>query len=296
MRKFFSLVCALICTISVFNVAAQSMGDSKTLFKYPVAPDTCTTLESRCNYIVVNFWNNYDITRPIKDDVGFEQAFRDYVNFFKYAHRNIVLSSVRDFIFRARVNTPNLIKVGKVAESALYGPAAEYWSDELYVEVAKFLSESTGLKQAERNRYKNQIKVINNTIAKSGDHEGSVLPDFDVITADGKKKFSTLEGKTFFLFFTDGSSTSSMECVRLNTDLTVSKLVELGEAVVVQIYLGKPGQDWFKNQPKEWINCSSEQAANVLDIRFVPSCYILDDMHRVLTKNVSVGDIKSAFN
>ena len=33
------------------------------LFKYPVAPDTCSTLESRCDYIVTNFWENYDLEK-----------------------------------------------------------------------------------------------------------------------------------------------------------------------------------------------------------------------------------------
>ena len=121
-----------------------------TLFAYPQAPDTCSTLESRCNYIITHFWDNFDISRPITDDVAFESTFRDFVDFFRYAHRNVVLVNVRDFINKAQSNAANLQKVGEVAERALYGPTAEFWSDEVYVAFAKPLASSKQLPKAVR--------------------------------------------------------------------------------------------------------------------------------------------------
>ena len=81
----------------------------KTPFAYPVAPDTCSTLEGRCNYICQHFWDNYDISKPIANDNDFMQAFRDFVGFFQYANRNVVMTSIGDLMNKARSNTPNLL-------------------------------------------------------------------------------------------------------------------------------------------------------------------------------------------
>lgn len=263
----------------------------KTPFPYPTAPDSCTTLESRCNFIVANFWNNYNISRPITNDADFETAFRDYVNIVKYCHRTIAISSVRNFIFKARSNSGNLLKIGRVAESALYGPYAEYWSDELYVEFAKTLAESTNLKQADRNYYKRQVDVINKCQVEA------VLPDFDIVLASGKKgKLSDIEAEVYLLFFTDDNTNSIIDRTRLSTDVGVNNLIASGGVKVIQVKIGKYVAGWADTMPENWVNVSSEQVFNNIDVRTVPSCLILDKDRKILTKNVSVEDVKSAMN
>ena len=90
------------------QLAEQQPG---TLFAYPLAPDTCSTLEERCNYIITHFWDNYDISKPISDDAAFETTFRDFVDFFRFAHRNVVLNAVRDLVNKAQSNASNLQKI-----------------------------------------------------------------------------------------------------------------------------------------------------------------------------------------
>lgn len=290
MKRVLSIFILLVLSMPVYCVMAQTDAP-KTPFPYPTAPDTCTTLESRCNYIVANFWNNYNISRPIANEADFETAFRDYVNIVKYCHRTIAISSVRNFIFKARSNTSNLLKIGRVAESALYGPYAEFWSDELYVEIAKALSESTSLKAADRNYYKHQVEVINKCPA-----EGK-LPDIDIVFADGKKsKLSEIEAEVYLLFFTDDGTSSVIDRTRLSTDVGVNNLIAAGTVKVVQIHVGKHVAGWADNQPENWINVSSDQVVNNIDVRAVPSCYILDKELKILTKNVSIDDVKSAMN
>ena len=288
MKRFYTVICALTISLSVCCVAQDQA--PATPFVYPVAPDTCTTLESRCNFIIVNFWNNYDISRPITNDADFERAFRDYIGFFKFAHRNIVMSSMRDFLFKARANSKNLSKIGRVAQDALYGVNAEYWSDELYCEIAKKLSESTNLKADERKYYRHQVEIINKNLV------GNVVVDFDIATANGKSRFSTIEGETIMLFFTDGSANSSFERTRLSLDIGVNNLMEQGKFKLVQIYVGKPDEKWYEQQPEKWVNVSCEDALDIFDIRSIPSCYILDKDRKILTKNVTVDDVKNALN
>ncbi len=287
MRKLLSIMGVMVVSLFMHNAWAQ--GETKTPFEYPVAPDTCSTLESRCNYIVVNFWNNYDISKPITDGVAFEKAFRDYVDIVKLSHRNIALSSVRDFIYKARANVNNLRKVGVVAEAALYGPYAEFWSDELYVEVARAMSESTNLKTEERKYYKHQIDVINKC------QTGQAIPDIDIVVDGRKTKLSEIEScPVYLLFFTDGSSNSSMDRTRLSTDINANAIIEASQLKVIQIYVGKPDAGWSSNQPTNWINATSEQVAPNFDVRFLPSCFILDKDLNILNKNITVEEVKQA--
>lgn len=287
MNRFFTVMVLLF--MGLYSNCLYAQNEKNTPFDYPVAPDTCSTLESRCNYIVANFWNNFNIAKPITDDAGFNAAFRDYINFFKYAHRNIVMSSVRDFIFKARANTSNLIRVGQVAEASLYGPNAEYWSDELYIEIARLMSESTTLKNADRNYYKHQIEVIGKCV------EGNVLPEMELNMQSGKSKLSSIEAEAYLVFFSDASTNSVIDRTRLSTDIGVGQLIEQGQVKVVQIFIGKPDNDWYANQPAEWVNATVERVETI-DLRSVPSCYILDKDRKILTKNVSVDDVKTALN
>lgn len=288
MKRITRLLLVLTLCMSAFSMTGQEA--PKTPFVYPTAPDTCSTLESRCNFIVQNFWNNYDIAKPIPNDADFEVAFRDYVNFFRYAHRNIVMSSVRNFIFKARSNGSNLLKVGRVAEAALYGPYAEFWSDELFVEICNLISESTHLKNNDRNYYKRKAELVANCVV------GNKINDIDLVTADGKVKLSSLGGKSYLVFLTDDSSSSSIDRLRLSTDVNLNTLIEAEQIKVVQVFMGKQPAGWLESQPANWVNCSSEQVASMLDIRSIPVCYIIDSDLTILTKNVSADDIKTALS
>lgn len=288
MRRLLLVIAFVFAQLMMFQSRAQDA--SNTLFAYPVAPDSCSTLESRCNYIVTYFWKNFDISKPIADDAAFDKTFRDYINFFKYAHRNVVMASARDFIFKARANTANLSKIGRVAQGALYGPYAEYWSDELYIEIAKSISESTRLNANERKYYKHQAEVIAKCQA------GMVLPDMEIVTADGKKKLSSIDGESFLLFFTDKSTDSAIQRTRLSVDVVMNSLIESGNIKVIQVSIDKVDADWYNNQPNNWLNGSCEHAMVDIDVRGVPCCFFLDKERKILVKNATVDDIKNALN
>ncbi|MBR1883164.1 MAG: DUF5106 domain-containing protein [Muribaculaceae bacterium] len=290
MKKFLLSAIILFTSFSAINAQDDvAVEQPKKLFEYPMAPDTCSTLESRCNYIVQNFWNNFDISKPITDMAGFDGAFRDYVDFFRYAHRSIVMSSIRDFMFKARVNVTNLPLIGMVAQEALYGPNAEYWSDEVYVEFARALAENTALKKELRNYYANQIGRINSC------PEGQPVPDVQLTTADGKRTtLAEIPSEGFLLFFTDGSIDSSIGRTRLSTDLVMNQLADSGKVTIVQIALQPYKEGWADGMPTNWVNLCSEQVADRYDLRILPCCYILDKERRIIEKNVTVSQLKQA--
>lgn len=273
------------------QVAEQQPG---TLFAYPLAPDTCSNLESRCNYIITHFWDNFDVSRPITDDASFETTFRDFVDFFRYAHRNIVMSSVRDFVNKAQSNVSNLQKVGEVAERALYGPDAEYWSDEVYVAFAKPLAANKQLSRSVRDHYATQLARINAV------QVGAVL-DLEYVGADGlKHRLSELpESKTYIVLFIDSSTDSTIGRLRLSTDVALNALLESGDAILLCLSMNGYSSDWSAaatGYADKWIVGCSDQLMKELDLRVMPCCYILDGQRTIVNKSLSVEGLMSAVN
>ena len=263
------------------------------LFAYPLAPDTCATLESRCNYIISHFWDNFDISKPINDDVGFELTFRDFVDFFRYGHRNVVLGAVRDLVNKAQSNTANLQKLGEVAERALYGTEAEFWSDEVYVAFAKALAGSKQLPRQVRDHYGEQLSRINAV------QVGSVL-DFEYIGLDGSKQhLSDLPAKTYILLFLDDSTDSMIGRLRLSTDVALNALLNEGEAKLLCLSTNKYSADWASKvttYADNWSFGCGENLARELDLRAFPCCYILDEQRTIVNKSLSVEGLMSAVN
>ncbi len=265
-----------------------------TLFAYPQAPDTCSTLESRCNYIITHFWDNYNISKPIADMQAFETTFRDFVGFFMYAHRNVVMVTVRDFVNKAQSNTSNLQKLGEVAERALYGPTAEYWSDEVYVAFAKPLASSKNLPKDVREHYAQQLAAMNAV------QTGSAL-DFEYIGTDGAKhRVSDFpEGTTMIVLFLDDSASSSIGRLRLSTDVLLNSLLDEGKAALLCVCLNKYSINWAATAAgyaSNWTVGCGENLSTQLDLRVLPCCYLLDGEHKVLSKALSVDALLSSLN
>ena len=284
----------LLCMPGAFAQGQLADQQPGTLFAYPMAPDTCSTLEGRCNYIISHFWDNFDISKPITDDQALEMTFRDYVDFFRYAHRNVVMSSVRDLMNKAQSNTTNLQKLGEVAERALYGPQAEFWSDEVYIAFIQPLAASKKLPREVHDYYARQLGLINSA------QVGTEL-DFEYVGIDGlKHRLNELpEAKAYNLLFVDDSADSSIGRLRLSTDIALNALLASGEATLVCLCLNKYSAEWATaaaGYADNWVVGCCDDLAGSLDLRALPCCYVLDGQRAIAEKNLPVEGLLSAVN
>ncbi len=287
-----NIIIALVLSALSLTGMSQEAAPLQTPFEYPVAPDTCSTLDSRCNYVVSRFWDKYDISKPIANDADFERAFRDWASLFTMANRTVVMSSIRNFMFKASSNSANVEKIGKVAERALYGSEAEFWSDEVYIEFARAITDNKSLARATREYYKGQIERINRT------QEGNVL-NFEFTDAEGRKRqLGDIACKVMVVLFTDDGVDSSIDRLRLSTSPAANSLIERGDITIVHIQAAKPDSEWrhsAEGYPSQWINGASESIATYYDLRQLPVCYLLDEKHAIMQKNIPTDDLLKAF-
>ena len=298
MKKLFLL--ALIVACMPWNsVNAQESNEVQapaTLFAYPVAPDTIKTFENRVNYIVDNFWGNYDLSKPIADLNAFNGAFRDYLGFLRYCHRTVAISSVRDFLFKAQTNKANFEKIARLAEMGLYNVGAEYWSDEIYTEFLKAVIGNKQLKQDVRKYYAKQMERINRT------QLGASLASVTYTDADGKKvSIADIEADMVMIFITlDSDADQSFQRVRLSTDVAINSILDSGKVKLLCLSPEKYSKEWAHNAKgyaQNWLvgACPELSVEGDYDVRYTPSFIILDKDKNIIQKNVDLEAIKATF-
>ena len=274
-------------------VVAQEINDvvketPKTLFEYPQAPDTIKSFQDRANFVVIRFWNKFDLSKPIKDELAFEIAFQDYLEFFPHAHKTVVINSIKDLMNKAQSNKANFELLGRLAEKNMYSNDAIFPSDEAYLPFAEAMVKSKSLKKKDREYYAKQIVKINQNVV------GALCPELGVVTVDGeKRKLSELIGdKMTILYFTDGECIDCMiSKVRLSTNVTLNSLIEQGDVKVVCIVPKKYTAEWA-SEARTWANnweiVTSEDALDVFDVRISPSVFVLNEQKCIANKNITV--------
>ena len=260
----------------------------KTLFEYPQAPDTIMSFQDRANYVVIRFWNKFDLSKPIKDEAAFEQAFQDYLDFFPYAHKTVVVNSVRDLMNKAQSNKVNFELLGRLAERNMYANDAIFPSDEAYLPFAEAMVKSKSIKKKDREYYAKQIAKINQNAI------GASCPELEVVTVDGeRRKLSKLIANTMtILFFNDGDCIDCMiSKLKLSTSVPLNNLIAQGKVKVVCITPKKYTAEWAadaRGWASNWDIVASEDAMDVFDIRISPSVFVLDEQKCISHKNITV--------
>lgn len=293
MKKTFSILLFLILSLAGINGKVQAQ-EFVTLFPYPTAPDTCRTLESRCDYSTAHFWDKFEYSRQLTsaDDSLLAKAMSDYFDIMAHADLKVATTSVRNLMFKAQTNQKNFVRLLDVAYRMLF-TGLKPLTDDVFLAFAQSAVDATWLPAKSRDGFKEIMRRIANTRA------GQPISDFAYSGTSGRGRFNDgiQEGDSalVLLFFTRDDADSPLEATRLSADLGVSSLISRGYLKLVEVYGGK-NDDYVATETKAnptWQVVSSKDAHDNLDLRFVPSLMLLDAKHRIIYKNMVVDDIKN---
>lgn len=291
MKSFLSALLLVISLLSASNAAAQA-----TLFEYPIAPDTCTNIESRCNYSVQHFWDKCDLSKPFEaqNDSLLMEAMITYFDIMKAgANVNVALASVRNLMFKSQANHDNFLKLMSLAEYLLFFDSD--FIDDLYLTFLQSAADASWMNKEKRNRYIDISKRIQNSKL------GSPLYNFEFTSITGARKHLQDVKSTasmYVVIFSDNESGSSIERMRLSTDIAFNQKVEAGEIEVINIILGDTPKNWDKDSQtysQTWIVGASKEVQDKLDLRIMPSIFLLDENFNIIAKNKTVDFIKNVF-
>lgn len=294
MKKLLTLLLFVAITVGghAFKLSAQT-----TLFAYPTAPDTCKTLESRCNYLVQRFWDGCQLSKPIKaeNDSLLLTAVRAYLEIMMNANVNVSLASVRNLMFKAQSNQSNFLKIAQAAEMLLYMQPTTI-IDDVYLAFARSVADATWAEKNVRAHFRHQVKTI------EASKLTAPIANFEFTTLGGGKsklydKADTCQN--YLLVFSRDDSDGSFARLRLSTDAAINAAIASGRLKVYDITVGRPGASWAKESAdyaKSWTVGSYADALNELDLRRLPCVFILDKDHRVQAKNLSIDQMKDMVN
>lgn len=290
MRRFFKLLLVITLLLSANKALGQA-----TLFDYPTAPDTCSTIESRCNYSVQHFWDKCELTKPFesRNDSLLMEAMITYFDIMRAgANVNVSLSSVRDLMFKSQANHDNFLKLASIAEYLLYYHDFDF-IDDLYITFAQSVADVSWAKKDVRSHFAEQVRRLN------ASKLGQLMTDFEFTSITGaKKRLSDCKSsaKLYVLFFSDNDTGSSIERMRLNTDVAFSEAVESGQVEVINILTTDVPKNWdadSQSYASTWIVGASKDVTGKIDMRMMPCIYILDENLTVVAKNKTVDFLKN---
>lgn len=272
-------------------ISSTFAAKADTYFPYPIVPDSISTFQGRCNYLVNHFWDFCDLTKAFSARHKMADEFAVYVSLLRNASPQVALSAVKDFTSRLNKQPKDQIFIAECAEELLYGDSAEFHIDNLYIPFAQAVADNKKIDKASKARYAHHAKVLTNSRLRQP------FPHISATTRSGQPyTLSTDSAQMVILFFNDPDcSDCNLARIRIDADIILSGLIESGLAKVIAISLSDPDDGWknaVSGYPTSWDVVAAPDADMEIDLRFgTPDFYILDTHGRIRFKHISVDQI-----
>lgn len=252
------------------------------LFEYVTAPEDLPDLKSRTNYLMDHFWDPFDTKeKGVVDQNALNHAFGVYINAMMYADDKKVSESVKNLIKRLKGNPVLSLQFAKAAEETLYGPRADFWADDIYVQFLQNLIDNKKVDAGKKKRYIAQLNLLKSTAV------GAKIPDLKLLT---QEKTITHLNPTKDFSLIGFINTDCDDCRYSNAKLDISGIInDMIEDQQLDVILISTDTDVEKgNLPEKWRLLTSENASEIMDLRFFPDFYIIDRNGVIQAKNLDV--------
>jgi hypothetical protein len=168
---------------------------SENIFHLPQIPDNITSPEERGKFLVMHYWDRFDFNneRLISRPEITEQAFVDYIHILQnYVLFEDAKKSLQYTLTKMAENKAMHAYFASLFEKYLYDPNSPFRNEELYLVVLERLTKSPLLSDAEKSKYKFQLRM-----AKKN-RVGKKATNFDCTLATGET-FSLYSIKSNYL-------------------------------------------------------------------------------------------------
>lgn len=254
------------------------------LFEYVETPDDLPDLQSRTDYLMENFWTPFDFKNTAAvDQNALNHAFEVYTGAMEFASEKKIKESVKNLINKIKGNPVLTFQFTKAAEEWLYGPRAEIWYDEIYMDFLQNLVDNKKISDNKKKKYAEQLSLL------KANSPGAKLPSFALQNTDGiHQNFPA--GKDYILieFVTPQSEGLRYSNLKLDISGTINDMIEDGELLVMVVNVGEG--ELGINENGKWELYKSGDAAKTIDFRRDPSFYIISKDKTIKGKNLEVDD------
>lgn len=270
-----------------FLLPAQHVIEIQPLFEYPVAPDELPTMYDKSNFIVEHFWDKLDLkSKAAVDQNALNHAFKVYSTAIRFADKAKTLETNQKLINNLAKNPTLLLQFTKAAEENLYGPRADFWIDEVYLQFLKAITANKKIPTSRKAKYENQQKVITTTA------EGQTAPGFHFKDKEGKDvSYRPMSTPTLIIFGDPWNTDWRLDRLKMESNLKLLQSVDKGKVNVIFLYAGsKEGwEDQVSSYSDKWVVGTGDKLNETYDIRVSPAIYVISSEGKIIEKNIPLS-------
>lgn len=285
----FVSILVLGCGVQAQDTIVQQQITLPPLFEYPTVPEEVEGWTERNNWLVENFWKDFDYKQESVGQIQLDHAFKTWSLPVRYAHRDVVIKSVKKMISSLNKNPTLLYQFTKAAESNLYSSEAEVWIDELYIAFLQPMVKHKKISEVRKARYKDQLTKLSNTLL------GGSYPEFEYQTLSGEVvKFDNESKMTILEFGYPDCTECKLAKFALDSDPRIAQYVKEGKLLVSFIVPGEQDEmqaDMMSGYSKNWKIGFSEDVEDIYDLRISPSIYLIGADGSIIEKNADINDV-----
>lgn len=273
----------LLEVVNPSPLLAQDVIEIQSLFEYPVAPEELPTMSEKSNYIVEHFWDKLDLkNKNTVDQNALNHAFRVYSVAMRFADRETTLSANQKLINNLVKNPTLLLQFTKAAEENIYGPRAEFWIDEVYMQFLNALSANKKITPARKGKYIKQLEAISNS------KEGQIAKKFKFENRNGSSSsYFPMSTPTMIIFGDPWDTEWRMARLKIESNLKIINALDKGKINILFILPDKKDgwEDQVNNYSPKWSVGAGENLKEIYDLRMNPSVYVIGSDGKILIKN-----------
>ncbi|MDR2384097.1 MAG: DUF5106 domain-containing protein [Tannerella sp.] len=295
----------LISTVLFFgcnNKSAQSGAPSAAGdFERVIPPVFMKDITERANFFVTHFWDHFnfkDTAYVHNPDNITEQAFVDFIYFFRYASPDKIREGVAKLMKSAEADSVMFAYFSREAEHYLYEPNSPFRNDEHYIPFLEQFVNSSIIGET----YKIRARYILNLARKN--RPGNKAEDIQYTLANGKQGhlYGIKSDYLLLIFHNPGCDEcrNAMDMIRNSAE--ISPLLRNGTLKILAVYADENLDKWKEHIaeiPSNWIN-GYDKSLNIreketYDLKAIPTLYLLDKDKKVVLKDCSVENVNEFF-
>lgn len=291
--KIKTLVIVIMFVCAIANLGAQESKSHQitlsALFEYPTVPEDIEDWTERNNWLIENFWKDFDFKQKSVGQIQLDHAFKTWTVPMRFANKNVVLKTTDKLLSKLSKNPTLLYQFTKSAEETLYSSKSEIWIDEVYVKFLQTIVKNKKIDEIRKVRYKDQLTKLNNSLM------GNTIPDFCYINRNGEYvDFKPIAQYSIIEFGHPDCTDCQISKIHLESDVILDRLLNEGKVEIFYIISDLDNEDWqnmVADYPKNWNVGASEDAEDIFDIRLSPTFYIVDYQKKIILKNAPVKEV-----
>lgn len=267
---------------------SQIVVEIDPLFEYPVAPEEIEALDAKCDYLVQHFWDGFDFKKHnVLDQYALSEAFGVYITPMQYASRKEVEKSLDKLIKNISNNPGLLLQFTKAAEEHLYGPKADFWSNEIYLTFVDALLKNKKIQESRKIKYRNQASAIRMS------EIGQTAPSFRFLDKEDKEHtYFPMSTPTLIIFADPENTDWRLARLKFDSNLKLSDALEKGKVNILLIVPDKK-EGWTStttNYNQYWIIGTSDNIVDKYDVRFLPSLFLVGQDGKIVERIFSIEE------